>query len=94
MLADLIASGRVVDAIIAFMAAEAVALLVYRRIAGRGPGAADIGVMLLAGLCLLLALRAALTGAGWAWVAAFLAAALVSHLADLALRFRNAARSG
>jgi O-antigen/teichoic acid export membrane protein len=40
-----------------------------------------------AGACLLLALRAALTGAGWAWVAAALCAALIAHLFDLVRRW-------
>jgi hypothetical protein len=38
------------------------------------------------GVCLLLALRAALTGADWIWVAAFMAASFPVHLADLLRR--------
>ena len=44
---------------------------------------------LLAGACLLLALRAALVGASWPWVAAPLAGAFAAHLADLGLRWRR-----
>jgi hypothetical protein len=44
---------------------------------------------LLAGACLLMALRSALSGSGWAWIAAWLFAALVAHLADLARRWRR-----
>ena len=39
---------------------------------------------------LMLALRAALVGAGWIAVAAWMLAGLVAHLADLGLRFRTA----
>jgi hypothetical protein len=43
---------------------------------------------LAAGACLLLALRAALTGASWPPVAAWLLAALLANLVDLAERLR------
>ena len=42
---------------------EAVALFVYWRMTGRGLRPASVLAMLLPGACLLLALRAALTGA-------------------------------
>ena len=87
MLQDMVTSGRIVDLVIAFMALEALALFVYCRCTPLGPAPADIAAMLLAGLCLLLALRAALTGADWLWVAVFLSAALVAHLADLRRRW-------
>jgi len=87
MLQQLVTSGRIVDVIIVFMAVEALALYLYHRRTSLGPATADIVAMLLAGLCLLLALRAALTGADWLWVASFLAAALVAHLADLHRRW-------
>jgi hypothetical protein len=38
------------------------------------------------GVCLLLALRAALTGSDWIWVAAFLTASFPVHVADLIRR--------
>jgi hypothetical protein len=45
--------------------------------------------MLLPGICLLLAVRAALAGAAWPWVPMTLAAALVAHLLDLRSRWRS-----
>ena len=63
-------SGLVADVILAVMIAEASLLLVYRKLTGRGLAAADLVAMLLAGACLVLALRAALTGAQWPVVAA------------------------
>jgi len=41
---------------------------------------------LLPGALLLIALRAALTGAGWAWVALFVTLSLPAHLADMRRR--------
>lgn len=80
-------SGSVADVILAVMIAEASLLLVYRKLTGRGLAAADLVAMLLAGACLVLALRAALTGAQWPVVAAFLGAALLAHLLDLYRRW-------
>ncbi|MFO1160365.1 MAG: hypothetical protein U1E60_16115 [Reyranellaceae bacterium] len=84
---ELFASGRVVDLILVLMIAEAVVLgLLYRR-TGRGVALRALAGVLLAGGFLLLALRAALTGAAWPWVAAFLVLGLLAHLADLAARW-------
>jgi apolipoprotein N-acyltransferase len=47
---------------------------------------------LRAGAALLLALRAAITGAAWPWIAAWLAAAGLAHLADLRTRWSRKAR--
>lgn len=88
MLRDLVASGRVVDIIIAFMMIEALLLFFYNHRTSCGLPPADVAAMLLAGLCLLLALRAALTGADWTWIATFLGAALVAHLVDLGRRWK------
>ncbi len=93
-MAELFASGRVVDLVLGFMALEALALAVHRRRTGRGLGPAALAGLLLPGLLLLLALRAALAGAPWYWVAACLLASLPAHLADLRGRWRSGARSG
>jgi uncharacterized membrane protein YjjP (DUF1212 family) len=84
----LFASGRIVDIVIAFMVVEAVALLVARRWGSRLTPL-DIALLLLPGLFLLLAMRAAVSGDGWHLVAVWLLAALVAHLADLAQRLRR-----
>jgi hypothetical protein len=88
-MSDLIASGRIVDVILALVAIEFAVLVAYRRITLRGIAALDMVFNLLAGACLLMALRSALSGSGWAWIAAWLFAALVAHLADLARRWRR-----
>lgn len=91
-MAEMFASGRIVDAVIALMLLEALLLAWLRARRGRGPAPADVLANLAAGLFLLLALRGALVGAAWPWLAASLAAALVAHLADLARRWPRDSR--
>jgi hypothetical protein len=85
---DLISSGRIVDAILALMVLEGIVLAVVRQRTGRGPSIASLVPNFAAGGCLLMALRAALTGATVPLVAGWLFAALLSHLADLWSRWR------
>ena len=81
--------GRIVDLILVLMVVEAIVLVAWRRRRGAGIAPFDLVVSLLAGAFLLLALRAALTGAAWPTIALWLAAALVAHIADLARRWRR-----
>lgn len=85
----LFASGRIVDLVLGLVALEAVLLVSYRRRSGRGVAVAELLAFLFAGACLLLALRAALVGASWEWVAAPLAGSFAAHVADLRLRWRR-----
>jgi len=86
MLENLFASGRAVDLILLFMGAE-FAFLCWRGRSRHQPGAILDRLLALApGACLVLAVRAGLTGAGWVWIALWLAASLPFHLADLARR--------
>lgn len=85
-MSDWLASGRLVDAILLFMVAEVAAVVVFGRRARLA--LRDIAASLVAGALLLLALRAALTGAGAHWILLCLALALLAHLADLAARRR------
>ena len=71
------------------MLAEAVGLTILRQRYGRGPATLPLLCFLVAGAALMLALRAALTGAAWASVAGWLVLAFVAHGADLALRWRR-----
>lgn len=84
-MAALFDSGAIADLIIAVMVIEGLVLIALRS---RFPNVrvADVVGMLAAGLFLVLALRATLTGAGWPWVAAFLTAAFAAHLFDLRRR--------
>ena len=86
---EFFSSGQVADLLLALMALEAALLLVYRLLTGRGPPLAGLLANLGAGACLLLALRALLTGAGWQGAALWLMGALALHLADLVGRWRQ-----
>ena len=86
---EFFASGRVADLLLGLMALEAALLGVYRLLAGRGPSLTELLANLGAGACLLLALRALLTGAGWHVAALWLSGALILHLVDLATRWRH-----
>lgn len=88
-MSDLFASGRIVDLVLLLVALEAALLVWHRRRSGRGVPVAEALAFLLAGACLMLALRAALMGASWEWVAAPMAGAGVAHLLDLRLRWRR-----
>ncbi len=86
LLGDLFESGRIADLIIALTVAEGLVLWLIYATKGWGLRPARLAMMLMPGIFLLLALRLALTGAWWGWIAVMLAAALVAHLGDLALR--------
>jgi uncharacterized membrane protein YjjP (DUF1212 family) len=79
-MSELYASGRIVDILLAFLALEVVAWVLWRRRQGLPIRAPIRG--LLPGILLLLALREALTGANWMWVALWLTVSLPAHLAD------------
>jgi hypothetical protein len=85
----LFASGHIVDLILVLVAAEAVLLGVWHRRTGRGVALAAAAPMLCAGAGLMLAVRAALVGAWWGWVAAALLAGLLAHVADLRRRWQG-----
>jgi hypothetical protein len=89
---SLVASGRIVDLILGLMVLEALALLAWHAAKGRGIAPLDLLVNLLAGAALLLALRAALTGAHWRTIAGILAIAGVLHVLDLARRWTRGGR--
>ncbi|WP_242138624.1 MULTISPECIES: hypothetical protein [unclassified Sphingomonas] len=65
------------------MLAEGIALVRWR-----GWSAGDAALRLLPGAIMLLALRAALLGLAWPWIALALAASFPVHLADLGRRRR------
>jgi hypothetical protein len=82
-------SGRIIDVILLIVAIEAVVVVILRhRLAGlfdmRG-----FFVSLVSGVCLMVALRGALTGAPWTFIAPFLVASLIAHLIDVAQRWRG-----
>lgn len=86
---DLLRSGRIVDAILVLMAAEALAVLGWRAIRGHGPRPLPFIANLVAGMCLLLALRAALMGAETRTLLLTLTGAFIAHLTDLVTRWEH-----
>lgn len=84
----------IVDLIIGFVVVEAALLIAWHRRTGGGVAAADVLPNLAAGFCLLLALRAALAGAAWHWIALALFGSLLAHLLDLRRRWRRRDNSG
>jgi hypothetical protein len=76
-------SPHLIDFILGITVLEGIVLVRWgRRLA------AEVVWMLLPGICLLLAVRAALAGATLPWLPASLATALITHLADLRMRWR------
>jgi hypothetical protein len=82
-------NGRIADAILLLLWAEFLLLSLYHTRTGRGPSPVVLLPFLAAGAAFALALRAALTGAHWGWIAAALGAAFLAHLWDLARRWRG-----
>jgi len=82
----LFSSGRVADLVLAVMAIEFALLAVARRRRDPPGPLAPLAWTFASGAALVVALRFALTDAGWPWIAAALSAALVAHMGDLAQR--------
>jgi len=85
---DILVSSDLIDLVLLFTLAEAAALVFWRRYHGHGLRPTEILRMLLPGVFLLLAVRAAIAGAGPA-VPLALTAALLAHLLDLKYRWRG-----
>ena len=78
-----------VDGVIALTLLECAALLVFRRLTGGGIGPADFLLNMIAGLCLMLALRSVMRDQHMIWTAMWLLAAGVAHAADIWQRWRR-----
>ena len=85
---DFFSSGQAVDVVLAVLVIEGFILI------WRGRKALNVFVALVPAVLMMVALRAALTGAAWPWIALPLAAAFPVHLIDLKLRRIAAARHG
>lgn len=79
---------RAIEAILALVAVEGLALILWRVRTGGGPPVSGTVANLSAGACLLLTLREALISASALTIAALLALALTAHGVDLATRWR------
>ena len=85
----MLASQTLVDVAIAITVLEAIVLWILGRRSGGGIATRALLANVGAGLFLMLAVRAALVGAAWPWLAALFAAAGASHVADLVTRWRR-----
>jgi hypothetical protein len=83
-LAAFFTSGHAVDLVLAFMVLEALFLIVIKK-----RRVLTVVLTILPGAAMMLALRAALTGAEWQMVAIWLTVSLPLHLADLRHRKLN-----
>jgi hypothetical protein len=80
--------GQVLDGIVILMLCEGAGLALLYRLRGRGVKPGALLPSLASGMCLLLAMRAALGGAWWPYVSSWLLAALLFHLVDLRRQWR------
>ena len=85
---DFIFSGHAVDLVLLVIAIEFCVLLGLRRKDGKR-AAIDLFFALMPGAMLLLALRFALTGAEWPWIAGMIAVSFPFHLVDLIRRRKS-----
>ena len=80
---------RLIDFVIAVSLFEWLLLSQWHRRSGQGMAPGALTGMLLPGLCLMLAVRSALTGAPWYLLALLLSAAGLAHIADLRRRWTS-----
>ena len=88
-MAELFASGRIIDLILALVVLEVLAVAMFRRRTGRGIAFLDFVASLAPGVALLLALRAQAGGHAWTQVAVWLTVALLMHVVDVARRWQR-----
>ena len=84
-----VVGGGLIDTIIAITLIEVTFLLLYHHQTKRGLMPRDYLLNVLSGLCLMLALRCALSASSWYFIGAFLALAGTAHVADIAMRLRQ-----
>lgn len=85
----MISTVSLVDLAMAISLIEGFALVAYFRFAGKGLAPGEFALNLLSGLCLMLALRNALTQTHWSWIALCLFCAGLAHWVDLWHRWQR-----
>jgi hypothetical protein len=91
---ELIRSGQIANVILVVLAAETALLGGYLWRKGQSRALFSLIASSLAGGGLVLAFREVMRGSGWLFVAIYLAAALLAHVADIALRLLLARQAG
>jgi hypothetical protein len=89
MIQNLIESGRVADLVLVIMALEAIVVGTVLARQGRMPTLLRHGAGLLAGVGLVLALRASLTHSPWPMIALFLTLAFLAHATEIVVMLLN-----
>jgi hypothetical protein len=89
---EFLQDGRMIEVILALVALEAGVLIAWFRFTGRGVAPISLVVNLMAGAFLLLALLAVLHNSSFWTLGLCLAAALLAHIADLAIRWNDNGR--
>lgn len=80
---DAFLSAGLVNIVIVLTVLEGIGLGTYHAVTGRGLAARDYALNLVSGLCLMLALRGALDGAGIFWITVCVTSAGLAHCADI-----------
>ncbi|MBY0469136.1 MAG: hypothetical protein K2Q07_09190 [Burkholderiaceae bacterium] len=88
-MSDWLSPQGLITVVIGFTLLEGMALWMYRWRTGKGVAARDFVANWMSGLCLMFALRSALTGTWWAWVALWLLAAGLIHASDVWSRWQR-----
>ena len=91
-MADIMINAAWIDWILALVALEAMVVLGWRALKGRGPQPLAFVSNLLAGAFLLFALRSAVSGASSSLIAASLFAGFLAHFVDLSARWNDGRR--
>ncbi len=91
---DWIRSGRIADVMLVVLAVETAVVGYWLWGRGQGYALLSFAASSLAGGSLVLAFRAVLRESGWLFVAIYLGAALLAHVADLVLRLLIARQAG
>jgi hypothetical protein len=82
-------ASQLIDLVIVATLLEWAALAWLWRSRRRGLRPAALARMFLPGLCLMLAMRSAVVGTPWYWMAVLLSAAGLSHAVDLKSRWTS-----
>jgi hypothetical protein len=77
------------DAVILFTVLEGLGFWLYNRFTGQGLAPGEYALNMLSGLCLMLAVRAAVSGFAWPWIAACLSASGLAHGWDMQRRWQR-----
>jgi hypothetical protein len=89
---DFFSSRALVDIAILITLLEGLALALYFVLTRKGIEPINFALNLLAGLCLMVALRNALTSSGWIWIALWLFLGGLAHWAEVVFRFKKQKR--